>query len=158
MAKEGYSANVEWSSRPLNKIEKLMFSQSPDAIPLDKATADRPVYIDVDYVVLVNVHNERNNGDKDYSNTYVMAKDGNLYKTSSESFTTNITDIADMLAEELNAGEDFPVIKAFSKPSKTRSGQHFITCTVHAGPIPQDDPLTPDVLEPVDPAEVPNFG
>lgn len=153
MAKrEEYNAQVIWSTKPLSKIEQIMFSQSPDALPLDQLTADSAVFIDTDYAVIVAVHNEKNKGDKDYENTYVVDRDGSIYKTSSQSFTTNLQDTYELLEEDINNGDRFPVIKVFQKMSKTRAGQHFITCSVHSGPIPTTEaPIpTPETGDPVE--------
>lgn len=132
-----YQSNVTWATRELTKLEKLMFQQSPDSISLDLLTKDGPAVIQVDYALVLDIHNERNNGDKDYSTTYVAATDGNIYKTSSESFTNNLYYIAETFSEELGSGEPFPTIKVFQKPSKTRQGVSFITCTVFTGKIPE---------------------
>lgn len=135
-----YQSNVTWSTRELTKLEKLMFQQSPDSISLDLLTKEGPAVIQVDYALVLEIHNERNNGDKDYTTTYVAATDGQIYKTSSESFTNNLQDIADTFSEELESGDPFPPIKVFQKPSKTRQGVTFITCTVFTGKIPETHP------------------
>jgi hypothetical protein len=41
-----------------------------------------------------------------------------------------------MFEDELKAGQPFPTIKVFQKPSKNMKGKNFITCTVWVGPIP----------------------
>ncbi len=148
MANKDYSVTIAKATKELTKMEQLMFSQSPDSYGLDELTADGAAYINVDYAVLLSIHNEKNtSGDKDYTTTYIVDRDGTMYRTSSNSFTTNLFDIAEMFEDELKAGQPFPTIKVFQKPSKNMKGKNFITCTVWAGPIPEpeveDEPELP---------------
>ena len=148
MANKDYNVTIEKATKELTKLEQLMFSQSPDSYGLDELTADGAIYINVDYAVVLSIHNEKNTtGDKDYTTTYIVAKDGAIFRTSSNSFTTNLFDIAEMFEDELQAGQPFPTIKVFQKPSKNMKGKNFITCTVWAGPIPEpeveDEPELP---------------
>lgn len=145
--RDDYNVGISFSTRELTKLEKLMFQQSPDSISLDKVTREGAVVIDVDYAVVLEIHNERNNGDKDYTTTYIVDKNGVIYKTGSESFTNNLIDIADALQDELSAGESFPAVKVFQKPSKTRSDTKFITCTVHTGPVPSTPTIPGDTAD-----------
>lgn len=138
MANKDYNVQIANQTRELTKLEQLMFSQSPDSYGLDELTANGPFYINVDYAVLLSIHNEKNtSGDKDYTTTYIVDRDGTIYRTSSTSFTTNLFDIAEMFADELKAGQPFPTIKVFQKPSKNMKGKNFITCTVWSGPVPE---------------------
>lgn len=138
MANKDYQVTVINTTKELSKMEQMMFIQSPDSYSLDELTASGPTFIEVDYAVQLQIHNEKNtSGDKDYTTTYIVGRDGNMYRTSSSSFTSNFFDIADMFAEELDAGQPFPNIKVFQKPSKNMKGKNFITCTVWAGEIPQ---------------------
>lgn len=139
MAKrEGYSATISYSSKDLTKLEKLMFAQSPDAGSLEELTRNTSFVTPVSYFVLVDVHNEKNTtGEKDYTVCYIADEMGDLYKTSSSSCIANLVEIAEMLEEELSAGESLPPIKFYQKPSKNRTGSTFITCNVHTGPIPE---------------------
>lgn len=140
MANKDYSVIITKSTKELTKMEQLMFFQSPDSYGLDELTADGAAYINVDYAVLLSIHNEKNtSGDKDYTTTYIVDRDGNMYRTSSNSFTSNLFDIAEMFEDELKAGQPFPTIKVFQKPSNNMKGKNFITCTVWAGPIPEPE-------------------
>lgn len=148
MANKDYSVTIAKATKELTKLEQLMFSQSPDSYGLDELTAHGAAYINVDYAVQLSIHNEKNtSGDKDYTTTYIVDTDGAMYRTSSTSFTTNLFDIAEMFEDELQAGQPFPTIKVFQKPSKNMKGKNFITCTVWAGPIPEpvveDEPELP---------------
>lgn len=148
MANKDYSVIIAKATKELTKLEQLMFSQSPDSYGLDELTADGAAYINVDYAVVLSIHNEKNTtGDKDYNTTYIVDRDGTMYRTSSNSLTTNLFDIAEMFEDELKAGQPFPTIKVFQKPSKNMKGKNFITCTVWAGPIPEpeveDEPELP---------------
>ena len=140
MANKDYSVTIANATKELTKMEQMMFYQSPDSYGLDELTADAAVYINVDYAVQLSIHNEKNtSGDKDYTTTYIVDTVGTMYRTSSTSFTTNLFDIAEMFEDELKAGQPFPTIKVFQKPSKNMKGKNFITCTVWAGPIPEPD-------------------
>lgn len=155
MAKrDGYSATISYSTKDLNKFEKLMFAQSPDAASLEELTRSSSYITPVSYFVLVEVHNERNTtGEKDYTVCYIADENGSLYKTSSSSCISNLQEIAEMLEEELAAGETFPPIKFYQKPSKNRTGSSFITCNVHTGPLPEKQGGTTEESGPVVDAE-----
>lgn len=165
MAKrDGYSATISYSTKDLNKFEKLMFAQSPDAASLEELTRSSSYITTVSYFVLVEVHNERNTaGEKDYTVCYIADNDGDLYKTSSSSCISNLQEIAEMLEEELAAGEAFPPIKFYQKPSKNRTGSSFITCNVHTGPLPvhkdgatpEPSPATDAEFKPAEEIEIP---
>ena len=165
MAKrEGYRATISYSSKDLTKLEKLMFAQSPDSGSLEELTRNDAFITPVSYFVLVDVHNENNAvGEKDYTVCYIADDQGDLYKTSSSSCIDNLEEIAEMLEEELAAGESLPPIKFYQKPSKNRTGSTFITCNVHTGPIPAKstvvtNPSAPETdadFQPAEPADLP---
>lgn len=142
MAEKTYTATVNKSTRPLTKIEQIMFSQSPESESLDELTRESALVIDVDYAVQMLIHNEKTkSGDTDYTTTYIVDTDGTCYRTSSPSLTTNLFDIADMFKEELESGEPFPTIRVFQKESQNIKGKSFITCTPWSGK--RKEPSTP---------------
>lgn len=125
MSERTYSAVVKESSRELTPKERVMMKEMSDCIMLNDEAEKEPVLIDPEFWCTVAVHNEKSDN-KDYDVYVIVDKNGTKYKTSSENFMNSFEDImADM------AGTDEPFsIKVFTLPSKNRSGQTFLTCTL----------------------------
>ena len=132
MAREDYNARIISSSRELTAKEKIMLKDFNDCIGLDMVvTTDKSLTIKVDLMVQVAVHNERANGDKDYTTTVLVADDGTKYSTSSKSLSDAIEDINDEIAEaEDTELADNLMIKIFKKPSKNYAGKYFLTAVL----------------------------
>lgn len=125
MSERTYSAVVKESSRELTPKERVMMKEMSDCVMLNDEAEKEPVLIDPEFWCTVAVHNEKSDN-KDYDVYVIVDKNGTKYKTSSENFMNSFEDImADM------AGTDEPFsIKVFTLPSKNRSGQTFLTCTL----------------------------
>ena len=122
---EGYSVTISNSSKELTPKQRVMVKDTSDAIKLDDATKNNDVIIDVDYFVVLDVHNEKSDN-KDYKNYLLVDKSGEQYVTGSESFFTSFMDI---YAEMITSDEEWK-IKAHRLPSKNYTGKEFLTCSL----------------------------
>lgn len=128
-----YNAVVKNSSKELSKREKLKITTLSDAQSLEE-----PVNVAkenaVDFIItpaqwaIVDIHNERSKGAKDYTTLVIIDKDGFKYKTSSDSFINAFIDIWDGMTED-GSEEEFE-IKIFGLPAKNYSGKYFLTCAI----------------------------
>lgn len=115
-----FKATITRSSRELTKRERVMLTDTSDALRLDEATAEGPVIIDVDMWVELDI----DTGSKQYSNYLVTDKNGTKYVTGSENFWNSFQAIA----REME-GEDYSV-KAYGRPSRNYAGKSFLTCSL----------------------------
>ena len=132
MARADYNAKIISSSRELSAKEKIMLKDFNDCVGLDTAvTEDSPLTINVDLMVQVAVHNERANGDKDYTTTVIVSDKGTKYSTSSKSLSEAIQDINDEIVDsDDDELKDNLTIKIFKKPSKNYAGKFFLTAVL----------------------------
>lgn len=122
---EGFKVLVAETSKELTAKERVMVKDTTDCVKLDEATQQGAVTIDVDYYVVLNVHNEKSDN-KDYKNYVVVDKDGTKYVTGSTSFWSSFTNIAEEM-EDVN--EEYK-IKVYRADSKNYKGKQFITCAI----------------------------
>lgn len=120
-----YSVTVKEVSKELTHKERVQITDLTDCAKLDAATQEGPVLIDLDYYAVLAIHNEKST-DKDYENYVVADKNGVRYSTGSKSFFNNLVDIY----EEMEDSDEVWQIKAYRKPSKSRQGKDFITCSI----------------------------
>lgn len=125
---KAYEATIKFSSKELTAREKLKLKDLSNSTNLDALTqAEGKVIINVDYYVILSIHNEKSKERPDYDNIVVVDKDGNKYNTGSNSFITALTDILDELCD---AGETDCTIEVYRKESKNYKGKDFITCSI----------------------------
>ena len=125
---KSYEATIKESSKTLTAREALKLKDLSNSTNLDALTQQEgKVVIDVDYYVILAIHNEKSKERPDYDNIVVVDKDGNKYNTGSTSFMTALTDILDELAK---AGETDCTIEVYRKESKNYKGKDFITCSI----------------------------
>ena len=120
MSERTYSAVVKDSSRELTAKEKVMMKDTSDCVMLNDEAEKGALLIDP-----VAVHNEKSEN-KDYDVYIIVDKNGTKYKTSSENFMNSFEDI---MADMSDSTEPFQ-IKVYVLPSKNRSGQTFLTCSL----------------------------
>lgn len=126
-----YSVEIVESSKELTLRERIKIKDVSDTISLDKSvkelneTGER-VYIDVDYYVILKIHND-NSKDKDYTKYIIVSKEGERYNTGSESFWSSFKDIQ---SEVYEAGETNFSIECYAKESKNYEGKYFLTCSI----------------------------
>lgn len=130
--REDFNVQIESTSIPAEKLtakERIKLKDTSSAIALDSVVTDTDslTISPIAYAVL-NVHNEKAKGDKDYTQLLILDINGEKYTTGSQSFTNSFFDIWNEIDFE-NTGEAFD-IKIFRKPSKNYAGKSFITCTI----------------------------
>lgn len=125
---EGYKATIAYTSKELTAREKIRIIQANNAVPIDASVEpDKPLVIDYDYHVVVEVHNEKAKGDKDYIQVFVVDKAGTMYKSGSRSLIESMEECVSLMHE---AGEKDIPLEISMSPSKNYTGKYFLTCTV----------------------------
>lgn len=123
----GYKATITRSTKELDAKQKIMMKDTSNTVSLDTATQSGDgVIIDVDFAVVLDVHNEKSDN-KDYTKYIIVDKNGERYITGSESFWSAFENIYDELAD---AGIEDYQIKAYRLPSKNYAGRDFLTCAL----------------------------
>lgn len=123
----GYKATITRSTKELDAKQKIMMKDTTNTVSLDTATQGSDgVVIDVDFAVVLDVHNEKSDN-KDYTKYIIVDKNGERYITGSESFWSAFENIYDELAD---AGIEDYQIKAYRLPSKNYQGRDFLTCAL----------------------------
>ena len=125
MSERTYSAVVKDSSRELTAKEKVMMKDTSDCVMLNDEAEKGALLIDPEFWCTVAVHNEKSEN-KDYDVYIIVDKNGTKYKTSSGNFMNSFEDI---MADMSDSTEPFQ-IKVYVLPSKNRSGQTFLTCSL----------------------------
>lgn len=130
--REEFNVTIKSTSIPDEKLsakERIKLKDTSSAIALDSAVTDEQALTisPIAYAVL-DVHNDKAKGDKDYTQLLVLDANGDKYTTGSQSFMNSFFDIWDEMDFE-TTGEAFD-IKIFRKPSKNYAGKSFITCTI----------------------------
>ena len=128
---EGYKAAVKevrsLTEKELSVKERIYFKQMNDVTDLnDLVTADCPVMIDLDFIVIVGVHNEKSDT-VDYDKYLYVDKDGTNYSSGSEPLYTSVDEILEELED---AGETECTLKVMKKESPNYKGQYFMTATI----------------------------
>lgn len=119
-----YSVKIVESSSQLSPKERIMMKDTSLAESLDVLTQEGEINIDVKDYVLLDVHNENNEDNPDYSILMIIDKQGDIYKTSSEIFARSFLDIYnEMAAENLT---DEITIRVDRKPSKNYANKEFL--------------------------------
>lgn len=129
MARTDFNVTIaETSMTELSAKDKIMLKDTSDAIALDKALADDEsslMITPIEYAIL-NVHNEKAKGDKDYTQLLILDANGEKYTTGSNSFMNSFMDIYNEMAE---SDEEYS-IKVYRRASKNYAGKSFITCSI----------------------------
>ena len=121
----GYTISIIESSKELTKVERVKYKDTSDALKLDEISKQGEVEFDVDFYLLLQVHNDSaKGGNNDYRQLVIVDTDGTKYCTGSENFIRNFKNIA----EELN-GEEYR-IKVIRRPSRNFAGKEFLTCAI----------------------------
>ena len=124
-----YKVTIKEASRELTAKEKIALKDLGNAVSLDSVLNENDSFIinPADYVLL-EVHNEKAKGDKDYTKFVVIDTAGTKYTTGSNSFVTKFMEIYDTMKEEA-PDEDYQ-IEVYKRPSKNYSGKSFISCSL----------------------------
>lgn len=120
-----YSAKLVSATRELSAKERVAVKMFIGAEKLDELTQrdENAVLIDIDYVAVVEVYNEKSDN-KNYNKYVYVDKDGTMYISGSETLYRTYEEIA----EEME-GENEPwSIKVIRRESTNYKGKDFLTC------------------------------
>ena len=134
MENNDYSAKIVNSSfDKLSGKDKLRYMNFMSMIQLDDVVSEtgETYPITVTGFVTVQVHNEKSDN-KDYTKMVLVADDGTLYVTGSDSFMREFENIVDVLSDDFTDAGTEPLyeINIFKRPSKNFNGKKFLTCGV----------------------------
>lgn len=120
-----YVAKLVSATRELSAKERVAVKMFIGAEQLDELTQrdENGVLIDIDYVAVVEVYNEKSDN-KIYNKYVYVDKDGTMYISGSETLYRTYEEIA----EEME-GENEPwSIKVIRRESTNYKGKDFLTC------------------------------
>ena len=137
MSNKEYEVTITGSS--LEKIrgtERLRYTNFAGMVQLDDIISDDGVKtaLDITGYVECHVHNDKSDT-PEYDKLVLIAKDGELYLTGSDSFKRSFIEIFEALTgdfvEDGIAPQDrvYPIL-AFKAPSKNIKGKTFLCCAV----------------------------
>lgn len=123
-----FEVKIVETSRPLSAKERIAIKNSTNGVTLDNALSDtESLVITPTGFAILEVHNEKAKGDKDYVK-YVIISDGTMFTTGSRTFFSTFRSIWDEMQAE-SPDESFS-IEVFKRPSKNYSGKYFISCNI----------------------------
>lgn len=125
--KNDYIVKITDASRELTAREKLKFADTQACISLDALIDEnggKVVFKPVDYVCL-SIHNDYSEN-VDYTKFIVIASDGNMYATGSQSFEDSFIQIVETMKD---SGESDFEIECYKVKSKNYNGS-FIKCSI----------------------------
>lgn len=120
-----YSAKLVSATRELSAKERVAVKMFIGAEQLDELTQrdENGVLIDIDYVAVVEVYNEKSDN-KNYNKYVYVDKDGTLYISGSETLYRTYEEIA----EEMEGEQEPWSIKVIRMESTNYKGKDFLTC------------------------------
>lgn len=125
-----YTVTISHASKELDTMDKLFITSGPDAVTVDEATAGvDKLMLEIDWFCVADIHNEHANDDKDYKTLYIMAKDGEVFKSSSNSLITSLEDINEVLTDDGKSISDVTIIIS-KRSSKNYAGKNFYRASV----------------------------
>lgn len=126
---ENYTAKIVEASRQFSAKERIALKDIRNATSLDEAVqpGESLIITPAEYAV-VEIHNDKAKGDKDYTKYVILDNAGNKFYTGSGSFFRSFKEIWDEMKQEA-ADEEYS-IEAYKVESKNFSGKFFITCSI----------------------------
>lgn len=120
-----YKAELVSATRELSAKERVAVKMFIGAEQLDELTQrdENGVLIDIDYVAVVEVYNEKSDN-KNYNKYVYVDKNGTMYISGSETLYRTYEEIA----EEMEDEEEPWAIKVIRKESTNYKGKDFLTC------------------------------
>lgn len=120
-----YSAKLVSATRELSAKERVAVKMFIGAEKLDELTQrnENGVLIDIDYVAVVEVYNEKSDN-KNYNKYVYVDKDGTMYISGSETLYRTYEEIA----EEMEGEQEPWSIKVIRMESTNYKGKDFLTC------------------------------
>lgn len=122
---EGYNVTIAKATKELTYKERVRMKDTTNALSLDEVTQNGPVLIDLDFYVVLNVHNEKSES-IDYTVCILVDKAGTKYRTGSPSFLTALDEI---MVDMADCDEPWQ-LEISRRPSKNYKGKEFLTCSV----------------------------
>ena len=130
MSERNYTSEVTSSMKDLTARQRIAVKDFSSATKLNELiTAENPkLIIDVDNIIAVSVHNEQSKGNKDYTVYVIIDKNGEKYRTGSETAYTSAMEIYKELevANELDEGFELE----FYKVNSNNFDGEFIKCNL----------------------------
>lgn len=125
-----YTVTISNASKELDTMDKLFITSGPDGATVDEAIAGvDKLMLEIDWFCVADIHNEHANDDKDYKTLYIMAKDGEVFKSSSNSLITSLEDINEVLTDDGKSISDVTIIIS-KRSSKNFAGKNFYRASV----------------------------
>ena len=125
-----YTVTISNASKELDTMDKLFITSGPDAVTVDEAIAGvDKLMLEIDWFCVADIHNEHANDDKDYKTLYITAKDGEVFKSSSNSLITSLEDINEVLTDDGKSISDVTIIIS-KRSSKNFAGKNFYRASV----------------------------
>lgn len=125
-----YTVTISNASKELDTMDKLFITSGPDGVTVDEAIAGvDKLMLEIDWFCVADIHNEHANDDKDYKTLYIMAKDGEVFKSSSNSLITSLEDINEVLTDDGKSISDVTIIIS-KRSSKNFAGKNFYRASV----------------------------
>lgn len=125
-----YTVTISNASKELDTMDKLFITSGPDGVTVDEAIAGvDKLMLEIDWFCVADIHNEHANDDKDYKTLYIMAKDGEVFKSSSNSLITSLEDINEVLTDDGKSISDVTIIIS-KRSSKNFVGKNFYRASV----------------------------
>ena len=121
-----YKTETISTNRTLTGKEKLMLTDTSNAIPLDKATQDGATVAFTPAIYGEVKFTDESGAKKPFTKYVFIDTEGNKYSTGSETFWNSYKAIEEAMAD---SDEEW-AIEVFSKPSKNYTGKCFISCCV----------------------------
>lgn len=120
-----YSTKLVSATRELSAKERVAVKMFIGAEQLDELTKrdENGVLIDIDYVAVVEVYNEKSDN-KNYNKYVYVDKDGTMYISGSETLYRTYEEIA----EEMEGEQEPWSIKVIRMESTNYKGKDFLTC------------------------------
>lgn len=120
-----YKAKLVSATRELSAKERVAVKMFIGAEQLDELTQrdENGVLIDIDYVAVVEVYNEKSDN-KNYNKYVYVDKDGTMYISGSETLYRTYEEIA----EEMEGEQEHWAIKVIRMESTNYKGKDFLTC------------------------------
>lgn len=137
MSNKEYEVTITGSS--LEKIrgtERLRYTNFAGMVQLDDIISDDGIKtaLDITGYVECHVHNDKSDT-PEYDKLVLIAKDGELYLTGSDSFKRGFIEIFEALTDDFDddgiSPQDrvYPIL-AFKAPSKNIKGKTFLCCAI----------------------------
>lgn len=120
-----YKTELVSATRELSAKERVAVKMFIGAEQLDELTQrdENGVLIDIDYVAVVEVYNEKSDN-KNYNKYVYVDKDGTMYISGSETLYRTYGEIA----EEMEGEQEPWSIKVIRMESTNYKGKDFLTC------------------------------